>query len=215
MFNLLNLTEKKSRCDRLALFGVTKRREPTNGFYMVMLSLLLSFPAAGQPLATSGKDDLSEFLQDKELAQKMGTQVQVATKIVTDAASDLVITALSFLGVHYKRGGNSVDSGLDCSGFVRLVYEQTLGMLLPRRSAEQATFTIPIETDDLQPGDLVFFNTLKAKFSHVGIYLGNHQFIHAPRSGAVVRVEDMRVGYWQRRFDGARRVEVQKIQSKN
>ena len=169
--------------------------------------------AAPAPAPT---DDMSQFLQDKGLVQKfsekLGSQMSAAGKAVSDKASELVVTAMGFLGVPYKRGGNSFEHGLDCSGFVRLIYEQTAGLLLPRRSAEQAAATTPIESSELQPGDLVFFNTLKATFSHVGIYVGDHKFIHAPRSGAVVRVEDMRVAYWQQRFDGARRVDTSKAQ---
>ncbi len=153
-------------------------------------------------------DDITVFLQDKGLIGKLGDQVSAAGKAVSDKASELVVTAMGFLGVPYKRGGNSFDQGLDCSGFVRLMYEQTVGLVLPRRSAEQAAVTQPIDASELQPGDLVFFNTLKSAFSHVGIYVGDNKFIHSPRTGAVVRVEDMRVTYWQTRFDGARRVEA-------
>ncbi|HSV53311.1 MAG TPA: C40 family peptidase, partial [Burkholderiaceae bacterium] len=121
-------------------------------------------------------------------------------------ASDLVVTAMGFLGVPYRRGGNNADSGFDCSGFVRAMYEQTVGLLLPRRANEQAAATQTIDKTDLQPGDLVFFNTMRRAFSHVGIYVGDGKFIHSPKPGSEVRVEDMRVSYWQRRFDGARRV---------
>jgi NlpC/P60 family len=151
-------------------------------------------------------DDMAHFLNEKGLIDKISDQVSSAGRVVGEKASELVVTAMGFLGVPYKRGGNSFEQGLDCSGFVRLIYEQTAGLILPRRSAEQAAATQPIEKSELQPGDLVFFNTLKSTFSHVGIYVGDHKFIHSPRSGAVVRVEDMRVGYWQQRFDGARRV---------
>jgi len=89
------------------------------------------------------------------------------------------------------------------------MYEQTVGLLLPRRADQQAAATQPIEKKDLQPGDLVFFNTMRRTFSHVGIYVGGGKFIHSPKPGAQVRVEDMSVNYWQRRFDGARRVVVQ------
>ncbi len=162
-------------------------------------------PAAAQN-APSGQDDLATFMSDKGLIGKLGEQVNSAGRAVSEKASELVVTAMGFLGVPYKRGGNSFEQGLDCSGFVRLIYEQTVGMVLPRRAAEQAAATQPIDKSELQPGDLVFFNTLRSTFSHVGIYVGDHKFIHSPRTGAVVRVEDMRVGYWQQRFDGARRV---------
>ncbi len=156
--------------------------------------------------ASSAADEMGSFLQDKGLINKLGEQMSAAGKVVGDTASELVVMAMGFLGVPYKRGGNSFEQGLDCSGFVRLMYEQTVGLVLPRRSAEQAAATDPIDKSELQPGDLVFFNTLKSTFSHVGIYVGDNKFIHSPRSGAVVRVEDMRVAYWAQRFDGARRV---------
>ena len=113
---------------------------------------------------------------------------------------------MGFLGVPYKRGGNSVETGFDCSGFVRAMYEQTVGLLLPRRAAEQAAVTQIIDRKDLKPGDLVFFNTMRRAFSHVGIYVGDNKFIHSPKPGSEVRVEDMRQAYWERRFTGARRV---------
>lgn len=123
-------------------------------------------------------------------------------------ASELVVSAMSALGVPYRRGGNTFESGFDCSGFVRAIYQQTLGLLLPRRAAEQAAATHPIARDDLQPGDLVFFHTMRNAFSHVGIYVGDFKFIHSPKPGAAVRIEDMRTSYWNRRFDGARRVDA-------
>ncbi|CAN5503264.1 hypothetical protein BH10PSE16_BH10PSE16_40160 [soil metagenome] len=113
---------------------------------------------------------------------------------------------MGFLGVPYKWGGTDADTGFDCSGLVVSVYQQSIGLLLPRRAEQQAAATQKIDKADLQPGDLVFFNTMRRTFSHVGIYVGNGKFIHAPRTGAEVRVESMGGSYWQRRFDGARRV---------
>jgi cell wall-associated NlpC family hydrolase len=120
---------------------------------------------------------------------------------------------MTFLGVPYRRGGSSFETGFDCSGFVRATYEQTIGLVLPRRAAQQAAATQKIDKSDLQPGDLVFFNTMRRAFSHVGIYVGNGKFIHAPKPGAEVRVEDMGVAYWNHRFDGARRVNVEAAQA--
>lgn len=172
-------------------------------------------PAVFASLGANPTDDMTQFLAEKGLIGKLGDQMSAAGRVVSEKASDLVVTAMGFLGVPYKRGGNSFEQGLDCSGFVRLMYEQTVGLMLPRRSAEQAAATVAIDKSELQPGDLVFFNTLKATFSHVGIYVGDHKFIHSPRSGAVVRVEDMRVTYWQQRFDGARRVDASKVANGN
>jgi cell wall-associated NlpC family hydrolase len=126
---------------------------------------------------------------------------------MTNTASELVMTAMGFLGVPYKRGGTNAAVGFDCSGFVRTMYEQTVGLVLPRRAEEQARATNAIAKDELRPGDLVFFNTMRRAFSHVGIYVGDGKFIHSPRTGGRVRVEDMRESYWTKRFNGARRVE--------
>ncbi|KWT98766.1 hypothetical protein APY03_0078 [Variovorax sp. WDL1] len=141
------------------------------------------------------------------LAEKsMIGQFQQVRQTVVARTSDLVVTAIGFLGVPYRRGGNTAETGFDCSGFVRAMYNQTVGHLLPRRAEEQAAATQKIDRNDLKPGDLVFFNTMRRAFSHVGIYVGDGKFIHAPRTGAEVRVESMNGSYWQRRFNGARRV---------
>ena len=147
-------------------------------------------------------DDLEKLLADKGLL----TQIEEVGKTVRLKASELVVNAMGFLGVPYKRGGNTAETGFDCSGFVRAIYEQSVGLLLPRRAEQQAAATQRIEKTELQPGDLVFFNTLQRAFSHVGIYVGEGKFIHSPKPGAQVRVESMGVSYWQSRFDGARRV---------
>ena len=162
----------------------------------------------GAQAQTTSHDDMGTFLADKGIVAKLGEQVSHAGRVVTDRAADLVLNAMGFLGVPYKRGGNSFEQGFDCSGFVKAMYEQTIGLALPRRAVEQAAATQPIDKSELQPGDLVFFNTLKSAFSHVGIYVGDNKFIHSPRTGSVVRVEDMGVKYWSSRFDGARRVET-------
>ncbi|MBI5277899.1 MAG: C40 family peptidase [Burkholderiales bacterium] len=125
---------------------------------------------------------------------------------VAQRASDLVINAMAFLGMPYRRGGASAETGFDCSGFVKAMYEQTLGLVLPRRANEQAHAGEHVQPADLQPGDLVFFNTMRRTFSHVGIYVGDGKFIHSPKPGAQVRVEDMGANYWKTRFDGARRL---------
>jgi len=129
---------------------------------------------------------------------------------VRDTSSDMVVTAMNFLGVRYKRGGNDADTGFDCSGFTRQVFETSLGLVLPRRADEQAKAPglVKVKKDELQPGDLVFFNTLRRTFSHVGIYIGDGKFVHSPKPGGEVRVEDMRIVYWAKRFTGARRVEL-------
>ncbi len=128
---------------------------------------------------------------------------------VRDSASDLVMAAMNFLGVPYRRGGSSAESGFDCSGFTRYVFEHSVGLVLPRRADEQARWAglFKIDREELKPGDLVFFRTMRRTFSHVGIYIGDDKFVHAPRPGGDVRVDDLRKSYWARRFTGARRVD--------
>jgi cell wall-associated NlpC family hydrolase len=115
--------------------------------------------------------------------------------------------ALDFIGIRYQRGGSSPETGFDCSGFVKYLYSETLGLVLPHNAKAIAQEGERIELNDLKPGDLVFFNTMRRTFSHVGIYLGDNLFVHAPRSGARVRIEDMTDRYWSRRFNGARRIQ--------
>ncbi|MET3139655.1 cell wall-associated NlpC family hydrolase [Undibacterium sp. GrIS 1.2] len=123
-----------------------------------------------------------------------------------ERASSLTIKAMDMLGIRYKRGGNTPENGLDCSGFVRLVFKDALGTDLPRTSNEISKVGEKIDQKDLQPGDLVFYNTLRRGFSHVGIYLGDNKFIHSPSAGGQVRVESMDIAYWKKRFNGARRI---------
>lgn len=130
--------------------------------------------------------------------------------LVSRAVSGVETTldrALDFLGIRYKRGGGTPETGFDCSGFVRYVYNETLGLVLPHNAKAIAQEGARVDKTELMPGDLVFFNTMRRTFSHVGIYLGDNLFVHAPRSGARVRIEDMSDKYWSRRYNGARRIE--------
>jgi hypothetical protein len=179
-----------------------------------LLGLLLLTAAAGaQAVPASAEEDAARFMEQKRLVDRLeevrvnvGERMHEGAERVKTRTSELVVSAMGFLGVPYRRGGSSVETGFDCSGFVKAIYEQALGHILPRRANEQAAATQKIDRKDLQPGDLVFFNTLRRTFSHVGIYIGDNKFIHSPKPGAQVRVEDMGVPYWSRRFDGARRV---------
>ncbi len=124
----------------------------------------------------------------------------------TNAAQDVILQGLKLVGVRYRWGGNDEDSGLDCSGFVRLVFKDSVGAALPRTAREMSEVGEKIDAGQLKPGDLVFFNTMRRTFSHVGIYLGDNHFLHAPRKGAEVRVESMESSYWMSRYNGARRI---------
>ena len=124
----------------------------------------------------------------------------------TNAAQDVILQGLKMVGVSYRRGGTSEDAGLDCSGFVQLVFKDSLGTLLPRTAREQSEVGQQVDSSQLKPGDLVFFNTMRRTFSHVGIYLGDNHFLHSPKPGAEVRVENMDSSYWMKRYNGARRI---------
>jgi cell wall-associated NlpC family hydrolase len=172
-------------------------------------ALVVATAAHAAPV--SAEEDIGRFMAEKGLVNRLESvrvQVNEGAARMAHRASDLVIAAMAFLGVPYRRGGSTAEGGFDCSGFVKAMYEQSLGFALPRRADEQAAATEKIERHDLQPGDLVFFNTLRRTFSHVGIYIGDNKFIHSPKPGAQVRVEDMGVRYWSTRFDGARRVKL-------
>lgn len=143
-----------------------------------------------------------------------------APALAPEVAANVVLTAVAFLDTPYRHGGTgaprggegraAATDGFDCSGFTRHVYERSLGLALPRTAWEQAgaPALADVALSELEPADLVFFNTLRRPHSHVGIYIGQGRFIHAPRVGTAVRLEDMRgpAGrYWSERFDGARR----------
>lgn len=169
---------------------------------LLLLACSLLFATALRAAPPDTADEVGRLPADSGLLDRIG---EVSTRVEAKASA-LVLGALGFLGVPYRRGGNSAETGFDCSGFVRAIYQQTAGLLLPRTASDQAAATDRIDKTELKPGDLVFFNTMRRAFSHVGIYVGNGKFIHAPKPGGEVRVEDMGTSYWAKRFDGARRV---------
>jgi cell wall-associated NlpC family hydrolase len=124
----------------------------------------------------------------------------------TSRASELAMRAVGMIGIRYQYGGDGPESGMDCSGLVRYLFREVWGANLPRTSEEISRVGQQIDNHDLQPGDLVFYNTLRRGFSHVGIYLGDRKFVHAPSAGGEIRIESMDIGYWRKRFNGARRI---------
>ena len=175
--------------------------------YLLSLSMLFALGAQAAP-NNAAHDDIDLLLIQRGVVKAVvdvGQTVGTVGQNVTSQASDLVVNAMGYLGVPYRRGGTGLQ-GFDCSGFVQAMYENTLGLVLPHNAKAQAAATEKIDKTELQPGDLVFFNTLRRAFSHVGIYIGEGKFIHSPRAGGEVRIEDMRDSYWVKRFNGARRV---------
>jgi cell wall-associated NlpC family hydrolase len=121
--------------------------------------------------------------------------------------SEALLQTLLALGLDYRYGGKSPTTGFDCSGLVAHVYQQAWGIRLPHNTKAQSQAGTPVSLAELQAGDLVFYDTLKRPYSHVGIYLGDGKFVHAPKTGAQVRIESLKSAYWSQRFDGARRIE--------
>ncbi len=149
-------------------------------------------------------DGVSAAMVDTEAPGLATTRSMLSMGI--PPTGSLVVGALGLLGISYRMGGNTPDSGFDCSGMVRYVFQSALGLDLPRRAEEISRVGARVDRSALKPGDLVFYKTLRKAFSHVGIYLGNNRFIHAPSAGGAVRVDDMSQSYWAARFNGARRV---------
>jgi cell wall-associated NlpC family hydrolase len=144
-----------------------------------------------------------------EKAKSPRTLMSSATEAASKAwsgAHDVAIYALGMIGVEYRYGGNTPESGLDCSGLVRYVFQEVTGVTLPRTSREMSGLGAKLKAEDLKAGDLVFFNTRGFQFSHVGIYLGDNRFIHAPSRGSEVAISKLTETYWQKHFNGARRL---------
>lgn len=185
----MRLTTPHTSASRLRLI---KRRAGSAVTAVVCLMALM--PAAAAP-----KDDSTPLLRAEKSLRDFGGKAK-------DTASDITSYALSLIGVDYRFGGNTPDQGLDCSGLIRYVFQQATGLSLPRSAREQARVGESVGKDNLQPGDLVFFNTRRFQFSHVGLYIGDNRFIHAPSRGGAVQVVRLDDAYWQKAFNGARRI---------
>ncbi len=182
--------------------------------HLITLSFMCALGANATP-NNAAHDEIDLLLIQRGVVQavvNLGQKVGAVGQNVSAQASDLVFNAMGYLGTPYRLGGTG-QQGFDCSGFVQAMYENTLGLVLPHNAKAQAAATEKIDKTELQPGDLVFFNTLRRAFSHVGIYIGEGKFIHSPRSGGQVRIEDMRESYWAKRFNGARRVNTESTQA--
>jgi cell wall-associated NlpC family hydrolase len=132
--------------------------------------------------------------------------VAIAAPARASEGAEVVMQALSLVGVPYRYGGEDPQQGLDCSGLVRHVFRASSGLELPRRAEDIGQVGTTVARDELAPGDVVFFNTLGRPHSHVAIYIGAGRFVHAPVSRGEVRVEQLAQRYWSSRFDGARRL---------
>lgn len=162
------------------------------------------------------------FAAPKDEAQKAGDEPPAAppptsaeAEAGTRFAQDIMLQALGLIGVTYRWGGNSPESGLDCSGFIRYVFQQSMNIALPHNAFAISRLGEDVDKDALKPGDLVFFNTLGRKFSHVGIYLGDDRFIHSPSKGSKIQIVRLSDAYWATRFNGAKRVTHESVEARN
>lgn len=181
--------------------------------YLILIFLLLCSTACATvgPMTEPKVDTES---QASEPAQTASNEfININSSDWSGIAQEVLMNALSLTGTKYKYGGSSPETGFDCSGFVRYVFQQAASLALPHstRALSQLGQVIPLE--QLKPGDLVFFDTLKSAFSHVGIYLGDSRFIHAPSAGGNINVVNMNDAYWAKRFNGARRLDISKTSS--
>jgi len=154
------------------------------------------------------QNDTSAWLEPRE-NRTVNLNIDRLDPIATIAAAQhpLARQALQHIGVRYRYGGTSPKEGFDCSGLIHYSAQSSLGLRLPRRASDMARVGQQVNRQELAVGDLVFFNTLGRRYSHVGVYLGNEMFVHAPSSGGQVRVENMTVRYWAQRYNGARRID--------
>jgi cell wall-associated NlpC family hydrolase len=170
--------------------------------------LMLASPMAQAELAEPGNPSAAAGM-DTRAEPVAGVADAGTTDFATETlrvAQQVSAYALQMVGTVYRFGGTEPATGFDCSGLVQYVYRQVSGVTLPRTARSLSDVGLQVPVVNLLPGDLVFFNTRRYAFSHVGIYIGHNQFIHAPRSGERVEVSTIDSRYWQRRFNGARRL---------
>lgn len=180
------------------------------GFVFLMISASWADP---DPLAQLIKEKQLDQ-QDSLIFQRMANESYRSTgesssssrAISKSDADELLSNAMGLLGVAYRFGGTSPTTGMDCSGFMQYIFRKTFAINLPRTSAEQAQMGTYVPRAELQKGDLVFFRTAGNRISHVGMYIGNNRFIHAPRTGKSIEITSLSNSYWNSKYATARRV---------
>ena len=193
----------------------------TSSFYNISMinlkktsfAILLSLLLGASNLALAFDFPFLSTSTDEASAATSTTQEAESSASWTSTAQEIILHALSQTGVKYKYGGITPDSGFDCSGFVRYVFKEAANLTLPHGARAMSQVGQNVSEKELKPGDLVFFNTMKSVYSHVGIYVGNNRFIHSPSAGSSISVADMNDSYWSKRFTGARRVNEKELAS--
>jgi len=189
----------------LAVCSGVARADDDDEFVAPAATVVASAPIVAKKARKPAAASVSASAPQARTASAPQARTASAPQELTPA-QDLLFSALGLIGVKYKWGGNDPSQGLDCSGFVKYVFQNSLKLTLPRTALEMSRVGEKIDREELKPGDLVFFNTLKRQFSHVGIYLGDNRFVHAPRKGRRIEVVNITDKYWSTRFNGARRM---------
>ncbi len=184
-----------ARCGRLLLIGA-------------MAAFAAGCASTGSGQRTAGQGAVEHDGLALLLARIEANDAQRSDPLdrLVNPGAAFVDEALAVLGTSYRYGGTSPDEGFDCSGLIWFAANEAVGVTLPRTTAALAQHGRKIDRTELQRGDLVFFNTQGRRYSHVGIYLGDGDFVHAPSAGGVVRIENLAINYWNKRFNGARRI---------
>jgi len=182
-------------------------RLPLQFLSVMVLGLLMPIASANSGAETAVKEAPKPEVRVENNSSYFARFTHQVVDSVSTKTEALINEAMQLIGVRYRWNGDLPQSGLDASGFVRFVFRDKLGFLLPPKSSQMSKVGKPISRDELEPGDLVFFYTMRLTFSHVGIYVGDNKFIHSPSKGSAVRVDDLASAYWDKRFDGARRLD--------
>lgn len=162
-------------------------------------STLIALLCSGIGLAQA--DELENLINRQNAVSQFESR-----EISRGDADSLISSAMGLLGVAYRYGGTSANTGFDCSGFMQYIFRRSMQISLPRTSAEQARMGVAVGRSELQPGDMVFFNTAGRRISHVGLYIGNNRFIHAPRTGKSIEITSLGNKYWNSKYVTARRI---------
>lgn len=174
------------------------RVTPRNNLRIVRLPHLIPICIISALLAACGGPATRPVTSNEAAAQ--------SARIASDRGNEIVFYAMGLIDTGYRFGGKNPEAGLDCSGMVSYIYGQAAGLKIQGSAADIARNSKPVERSSLRPGDLVFFNTLNRSFSHVGIYIGDTRFIHAPSSNGKVRIDRLSDSYYAQRFEAARTV---------
>ena len=172
----------------------------------IALFCLCNIPYTFAEQHTDSNNSISDIAPKTEATQNDSQEQDNSNQATQqDVIGNMLLQAVSLMGIPYKWGGNTPETGMDCSGLIRYVYQKSLGITLPRTAAEMAKVGKRISISDIKPGDLLFFNTLGFNSSHIGLYLGNNQFLQSQKTGTDIHITELS-GYWKAHFNGAKRI---------